>query len=602
MVASVPSLRARLRTLAVPSRWRVLVRRSEVWLIALALAVGAAAGALVVAAWSLAGLLHQLLFGLEPGAHLSSVGSVEPGPLTLIPAAGGLVLGLTAYGIQRWRVRRPVDPIEANALHGGRMSLIDSLLITSQTIISNGVGASVGLEAGYTQIGSAIGSRLGAAFRLRRADMRTLVGCGAAGAIAAAFGAPLTGSFYAFELIVGTYTIAGLAPIVVAAIAGVMVSQLLGLEHGFAGQALFQPTITGGRLVVLVALAAICAGFGVGIMRGVTYVEQLFKRSHIPGVLQPAVGGLIVGALALVTPQVLSSGHGALFDLFREYRPTILMLTLAIVLKATASAVSLGAGFRGGLFFASLFLGAMLGKLFAALVIVAAPSLAPDPLVCAIVGMAALAVAVVGGPLTMGFLALETTGDFPLTMMVLAASAVVSVVVRQTFGFSFTTWRMHLRGESIRSAHDIGWMRALTVERLMRVDVRTVPVTTTIAEFRKVFSLGATQRVVAVDGEGRYCGIVAVPDAHLAKHDESAGETGLEALLRFREDVLLPWMNIKQAAQVFEQSESEALAVVDSLASRQVVGQLSEAHVLRRYTEELDKARRDLAGEDWVRD
>jgi CIC family chloride channel protein len=431
--------------------------------------------------------------------------------------------------------------------------------------------------------------------------MRTLVGCGAAGAIAAAFGAPLTGSFYAFELIVGTYTIAGLAPIASAAIAGVMVSQALGLEHGFAGQAIFQPDLTTGRLVTLVALAAICAAFGVGIMRGVTLVEQLFKKSRIPGVLQPAVGGLIVGGLALVTPQVLSSGHGALFDLFVRYRPTILMLVMLIALKAIASAVSLGSGFRGGLFSASLFLGAMLGKLFASLVIVAAPpSLAPDPLVCAIVGMAALAVAVVGGPLTMGFLALETTTDFPLTMMVLATSTVVSVVVRQTFGFSFTTWRMHLRGESIRSAHDIGWMRALTVERLMRADVRTAEVGTTVARFREQFPLGSAQRIVVVDEAGRYQGIVMLSDAHLARHDETASSSDLRPLLRLQDSVLLPWMNIKQAAERFEQSESEALAVVDSLAQRQVVGLLSEAHVLRRYAEELEKARRDLAGGDWV--
>ena len=88
------------------------------------------------------------------------------------------------------------------------MSLRDSLVVTAQILVSNGFGASVGLEAGYTQIASGLASRLGIAFRLRRADLRVSLGAGAAGAIAAAFGAPLTGTFYAFELIIGTYTAA----------------------------------------------------------------------------------------------------------------------------------------------------------------------------------------------------------------------------------------------------------------------------------------------------------------------------------------------------------------------------------------------------------
>ena len=112
-----------------------------------------------------------------------------------------------------------VDPIEANALHGGRLSLNDSLIIAAQNLISNGFGASVGLEAGYTQLASGLASKIGLSLQLRRSDLRILVGCGAAGAIAAAFNAPLTGSFYAFELIIGSYTILSLAPVVVSALA-----------------------------------------------------------------------------------------------------------------------------------------------------------------------------------------------------------------------------------------------------------------------------------------------------------------------------------------------------------------------------------------------
>jgi chloride channel protein, CIC family len=266
-------------------------------------------------------------------------------------------------------------------------------------------------------------------------------------------------------------------------------------------------------------------------------------------------------------------------------------------MKATASAVSIGTGFRGGLFFASLFLGAIVGKLFA----LAAPSLFAaatlTPTVYAVVGMSALAVAVIGGPLTMTFLALEVTGDFPITVLVLVAVIASSLTVRKTFGYSFATWRFHLRGESIRSAHDVGWIRTLTVGQLMRRDARTVRDDTMLSAFRRDFPLGSTQRVVVVDDSDRYAGIVIVPEAHAEALDEAQGTTRVRELVRWPNDYLLPQMNAKQAAALFDGTESEALAVVDGRDTRKVIGLLTESHTLRRYSEELDKRRREMAGE-----
>src|SRR5579875_1566310 len=110
--------------------------------------------------------------------------------------------------------------------------------------------------------------------------------------------------------------------------------------------------------------------------------------------------------------------------------------------------------------------------------------------------MSGVATAIVGGPLTMAFLALESTGSLPLTVAVLAASVVSALTVRRTFGYSFATWRFHLRGEAIRSAVDIGWVRNLTVGRMMRRDMRTVRSDTTIAAFKRQIPLGATDRVI----------------------------------------------------------------------------------------------------------
>jgi CIC family chloride channel protein len=209
------------------------------------------------------------------------------------------------------------------------------------------------------------------------------------------------------------------------------------------------------------------------------------------------------------------------------------------------------------------------------------------------VGMSGMAVAIVGGPLTMGFLALETTGSLPMTAAVLAACVVSALTVRRTFGYSFATWRFHLRGESIRSAVDIGWMRNLTVGRMMRREVRTVRADTPLAAFRRDYPLGAAQRVVAIDEADRYAGVVLVAEAHAAETEASR----IGEILHYQDTMLLPQMTIKEAVALFETAESDALAVVDAVETRQVIGLLTEQYALRRYSEELDRRRRELSGE-----
>ena len=578
-----------------PQVLRALVRADEIWLVVLAAIIGCATGIMDWLMNETTQFIHQALFLIGHGERLSAMAALNPWRTVLVPSIGGLALGLVTLGITRLRPRRTVDPIEANALFGGRMSLNGSLIVVLQTIISNGVGASVGLEAGYTQIGSAIASRWGHAFRVRRSDLRLLVGCGAAAAIAGAFNAPLTGSFYAFELVIGTYTLASFAPVAVAALVSQAVVQALGTAFGgsiFELNPHVPNHIDPLDYIPILALGMLCALLGISIMRGVTVTEELFRKSGVPAWLRPAMGGLAIGVLALVTPAVLSSGHGHLGITFASREP-LRWVVLLLALKATASAISIGSGFRGGLFFASLFLGALLGKAFAdALALVSTAHAIPQE-VCCLVGMSGLAVAIIGGPLTMGFLALEATGSLPMAVAVLAACVVSSLTVRRTFGYSFATWRFHLRGEAIRSAVDIGWMRNLTVGRMMRREMRTVRADTPLSAFKRDFPLGAAQRVVVLDDEDHYAGIVLLPEAHADADDEhTVGD-----IVHYADTVLLPQMTIKEAVAMFENAESDALVVVNSAQDRHVIGLLTEQYALRRYTDELDRRRRELSGE-----
>jgi len=392
--------------------------------------------------------------------------------------------------------------------------------------------------------------------------------------------------------VIGGYTPASLTPVGVAAVAGYFVAHgftelTLGVGIGPVGDVL------GRDLAVAALLGIVAALVGITIMRGVTLCEMLLSRIRLWPPLRPALGGLGVGLLALITPQVMSSGHGALHFAGFVSIPLQVVATI-FLLKALASIISLGSGFRGGLFFATLFLGALGGHLFAAGFDTVWPGLNLSPNVYAIIGMSALSASVIGGPLTMSFIALESTGNLWLTTAVLVAVIISTQITRELFGYSFATWRLHLRGETIRSAADIGWIRDLTVRSLMRQDLATVDAGMGIEEFREKFPLGSKTQVVAVDGAGRYVGLALVADAHTP---DVAAANGLIDLLHYRDVVLHPGMNIQEAIAVFDAAEAETLVVVDTDGEHRPIGVLSEAHAMRRYAEESEQRRREVLGE-----
>ncbi len=568
------------------------LRDSELFLLALALGTGVAAGLGVVAIDLVLDLVRHLAFALPAGEHLSSATNLAPMRVVLMPVVGGLLVGLTLMLLRRWRPREVVDAIEANALIGGRMSLGDSIGLVGATILSGGFGASVGLEAAYTQLGAALGSRLGRGVELRRDDVRTLVGCGAAGAIAAAFNAPLTGAFYAFELIIGTYTLQSLAPVGIAALTGdLVVRELVGSSPIF--DVWHDIALRPSDYLAFFGLGLASAGLAIVVMKGVTATETLFRLRAVPRWLRPAVGGTIVGLLALPFPEILGSGHGGIVNQLHSPGFDLPLIAGILGAKIIGSAVSIGSGFRGGMFSSSLYLGSLFGGLAGGSLAQFAPGSAADPLVYTLVGMGAVAAGIVGAPVTMIMLVLETTGDFSATMAVMVGVVTASFAVRHWFGYSFATWRFHLRGLKIRSPEDVGWINELLIGPMMRRDPAVIAAALPVEELRRRFPAGSVKQVFVVDGDGRLIGSV---DPMGAENGEAKtiGDLVGEAVA-----FLLPGDDLRTALDRFSQTAQEMLPVLDSAEHRRIIGYVSEAYALRRYAHELEAhrgARQDDAG------
>lgn len=563
---------------------RSLLRSSEAAQVCLAGICGIAAGFLTLLQSFIAHALQAAFYGTG-WERLSAMQAVPPASLLALPL-GGLALALTTRALRR-RSWTPIDVVEANALHGGAIPIRDSLAVSAQTLISNGFGASVGLEAAYAQMGGGFASLLGRALRLRRSDLRMLVGAGAGAALGAAFGAPLTGAFYAFEIVIGAYTPGAIAPVAVASIAAVLTIRAAGVPEYL----IVLPSahaITTADYFLFGGLALICALAGIVIMRAVTLAELAVRKLPGPDLLRPIAGGLLLMPLAWLSPQALSAGHGALhLDLSVD----VALGTLATLfaLKMLASVVSLASGFRGGLFFASLFLGSLAGQIFAKLVALVPGAPAVDPSDAALIGMAALGVAVVGGPMTMALLVLEVTHDFALTATALIATLIASTIVRETFGFSFSTWRLHTRGETIRSARDVGWTRNLTAGTMMRKGRGTINADATLAEFRRRFPLGATRSVILLDPGQRFLGFVETSQAH---SPDLADDSCVADLATGADARVEPSIPITSVMHVFERQEVDELAVVTH--DGEVLGTVNETYVRRRYSEELEKAQKAL--------
>jgi CIC family chloride channel protein len=313
--------------------------------------------------------------------------------------------------------------------------------------------------------------------------------------------------------------------------------------------------------------------------------------------LRPVAGGLLVAAIAISVPHVLGSGHDAMALMLKESWP-LATLTAVLVAKIAASALSLGSGFRGGLFSTSLFLGMVTGTIAGQIGQNLGFFAAGDIGIMSLVGMASFGAAVIGAPMTMALLAIEVTGDFSVVGPVLLGVLAATLTVRQVFGYSFATWRFHLRGEAILSGEDVSWVRQTTARQLMRRDITLAPATMRLSEFRSQFPVGASKYVAAVDANGAFAGLVdvALVHAEIAQDSTEASDATLDQVVSHKDGWVDAQTRFGRLMPLFEARETELLVVVEDKNSKRVIGLITEAFALRRYRQELEARQQEMFG------
>src|SRR5210317_106521 len=414
---------------------------------ALAVAVGLAGGFGAVGFRYLINFFQTLAYGSSD--ELLHVVLALPWYLKVwVPAAGGLVVGPLVYFFAREAKGHGVPEVmEAVALKGGvirkRVVIVKSLA----SAISISTGGSVGREGPIVQIGSAIGSTLGQILNVSAERMRTLVGCGAAAGIAATFNAPIAGSMFALEVILGEFGLATFSPIVISSVVATAVSRaFLGDIPAFIVPA--YELVSVWEFPMYMVLGLFCAVVGVSFTKILYKVEDLFDDFKFPEYLKAIIGGVILGAGGLFFPEILGVGYGGI-DLALGQQLAWYLLLLLIVVKVMATSITIGSGGSGGIFAPSLFLGAMAGGFFGAVVHQLFPTVTASPGAYSIVGMGALVSATTHGPLSAMLILFEMTGNYKIILPLMLSCILATIFAGQLMKDSIYTLKLARRGINI---------------------------------------------------------------------------------------------------------------------------------------------------------
>ena len=450
----------------------------------LALLVGAGAGLGAVAfryliyffTWLATGHSEFGQAGYTGSAHLPWLGL---GFFVIIPSIGGLVYGPLIYKWAREARGHGVPEVMiAVADNGGRIRPQVSLVKALASALTIGSGGSVGREGPIVQIGSALASSIGQWVRMPESRLRIMVACGAAGGISATFNAPVTGVFFGVEIIVREFAVDALFTVMLSS----MVADVVALQFlpdrpflsGFPSGIALHDT----RNYLLVAgLAVVAALMGLAFTKILYQVEDLCDAlwKGRPEWARPAVGGVALGLLLLALPQMYGVGYPVMYKTAAGGYALWFLVILAFG-KILATSLSIGIGGSGGIFAPSLFIGVTSGYAYGDVMHHLFGASAGPPALYAVVAMGAVFTAAARAPLTSLASVVEMSGDFALTLPVMLAVAVATVVSRAlSYGTIYTT-KLLRRGADIDQAAPWRAVADLKITDIMRPIQPALPV------------------------------------------------------------------------------------------------------------------------------
>jgi len=511
----------------------------------------------------------------------------------LVPITGGIIISLMLRSVPGQRFHGIADVMEASALRAGKMNVRSGVTAAVATTLSLGAGVPLGREGPAVHIGASLTSWLAEKFHLHRTQSLTLLGCAAAAAVTASFNTPIAGVIFALEVVVGYYALRVFAPVVVAAMGAVIVRHsVYGNRSEFS-----LPDYQIGSLWELPAFALL--GFVAAfVVQGFIYLVILsragWNKTPTPRWIRPAFAGVLIGALAIYYPLALGVGYEGTSLALNESLPFMLLLTLLIA-KLLAGAVALGSGFPGGVFSPALFIGAMLGGVYWFVMQALIPMGVSSQGVYSVVGMAAIASAMLGAPISTLLIVFELTINYDLVIAVMLAAAMASTFMQLLPHSSFFRWQLSERGINLNTGRDQGLLRTRTIDEFVTKNYIEVKESAALEAVES--SMYAHQRYIAIvaNEDGEFVGSLSTDE--LVAGSSNGRDALCETAMRSTEHALPYSTNLLAALQFFNELDSNYAPVTKTGDdAEEVVGVIYRSDVLKALYDTLRVARSEEYG------
>ncbi len=419
-------------------------RQPLAWLLALVIGV-VAAYAILAFRYLILGIQYPWLNTFRESDVATFAAQQDWWLVLLVPCLGGLLVGwILQKFLRAGRAEAVADVIEARAIGGAQMPLKTGLWSALVAALSLGFGASAGREGPAVHLGATIASSIGAKFSLPPEKRRVILACGAAAAVSASFNAPIAGVLFAHEVVLGHFAISAFVPTAIAAVGATIITRV----HLGDFPAFVIPTyeITSlWEFPAFALLGIVCGLVAIGFQFAVMAADWTARSITMPLWLRPAVGGLMIGAIAIYVPEVLGVGYEATNRALSHQMGLAALFTLLFA-KTLATAITLASRFGGGVFSPSLYVGAMAGGAYGLMAGGVFPELASSEGLYAILGMGAVAGAILGAPVSTVLIAFELTGGYEMTIALLLTVSLASVMMQAVHGQSFFHWQLGQRG------------------------------------------------------------------------------------------------------------------------------------------------------------
>lgn len=365
--------------------------------------------------------------------------------ILLAPTLGGLFVGLfLEYVHPIKRAEGVADVIEARAHGGSGLRFWQGLDSAAVTIVSLGAGASAGREGPMVHLGASLAKIVCELFSLPSTARKTLLACGVASAVSASFNAPIAGVLFAHEVILGHYAMTAFVPIVLASAMGTLLSRLYFGDIAAFDIPAYQIT-SYWELPAFALLGITCAIVAVLFQFSLMGTDWVARHVKMPLFLRPVIGGFVIGCIALVFPEILGVGYEAT-DMALHQKLPLAMLFALIIAKTAATAITLASRFGGGIFSPSLYVGAMTGGVFGIIAAQVFPEMASSQGLYSILGMGAVAAAVLGAPVSTTMIVFELTGGYALSIALLITVSIATGLTLALHGRSYFHWQLEMRG------------------------------------------------------------------------------------------------------------------------------------------------------------